>query len=81
MQVLLHCYETFHRAYGHTVRLPMDRGEGQRWNQASGNLYSKPQKVPIDPRKDEIIKITLDKKIPSILEPETTKYIKHVNPE
>ena len=25
---------------GHTVKLPMDRGEGQQWNRAPGNLYS-----------------------------------------
>ena len=30
VQALLHRYETFHRADGHTVKLPMDRGEGQR---------------------------------------------------
>ena len=28
IQALLHRYETFHRADGHTVKLPMDRGEG-----------------------------------------------------
>ena len=42
VQALLHKYETFHRADGHVVKLPMDRGEGQQWNRAPGNLYSKP---------------------------------------
>jgi hypothetical protein len=42
LQVVLHRYETFHRADGHTVKLPMDRGEGQQWNRAPGNLYSTP---------------------------------------
>ncbi|MGH9793811.1 MAG: hypothetical protein ACRD5G_03480, partial [Candidatus Acidiferrales bacterium] len=28
VQALLHTYETFRRADGHTVKLPMDRGEG-----------------------------------------------------
>ena len=36
VQAVLHRYETFHRADGHTVKLPMDRGEGQHWNQAPG---------------------------------------------
>ena len=27
-------YETFNRSDGHTVKLPMDRGEGQHWNRA-----------------------------------------------
>src|SRR5688572_15137480 len=41
VQALLHRYETFKRADGHTVKLSMDRGEGQQSNSAPGNLYSK----------------------------------------
>lgn len=78
VQALLHRYETFHRADGHTVKLPMDRGEGQRWNQAPGNLYSTPKKMRVDPRADEAIRITLDREIPPIPAPKDTKYIKHV---
>jgi len=78
VQALFHRYETFHRADGHIVKLPMDRGEGQRWNRAPGNLYSTPQKLRIDPQNDEMINITLDEKIPPIPEPKDTKYIKHV---
>jgi hypothetical protein len=78
VQALLHRYETFKRADGHTVKLPMDRGEGQQWNRAPGNLYSTPQKVTIDPQKSETIKISLDKVIPPIVPPKDTKYIKHV---
>ena len=36
VQALLHKYETFKRADGHTVKLPMDRGEGQQWARAPG---------------------------------------------
>src|SRR5215211_7693135 len=32
VQALLHRYETFKRSDGHTVKLPMDRGEGQQWS-------------------------------------------------
>ena len=78
VQALLHRYETFHRADGHTVKLPMDRGEGQHWNRAPGNLYSTPQKMKIDPNNDEVIKISLDQEIPPIPEPDSTKYIRHV---
>jgi hypothetical protein len=39
VQALLHRYETFKRGDGHTVKMPMDRGEGQQWAQAPGNLY------------------------------------------
>jgi len=77
VQGLLNRYETFHRADGHTVKLPMDRGEGQRWNAKPGNLYSTPKKVAIDPTKNELIKVSLDKEIPPIPPPHDTKYIKH----
>ena len=78
VQGLLHRYETFHRADGHVVKLPMDRGEGQHWNRAPGNLYSTPRKVRIDPNKDELIRISLDQEIPPIAPPADTQYIKHV---
>ena len=47
VQALLHTYETFNLSTGHTVKLPMDNGEGQQWNQSPGNLYSKPFSVTI----------------------------------
>ena len=78
VQALLHKYETFQRADGHTVQLPMDRGEGQRWNRAPGNLYSKPAKLIIEPSRPTRIEITLDQEIPPIERPEDTKYVKHV---
>ena len=78
VQGLLHRYETFKRADGHTVKLPMDRGEGQQWSRAPGNLYSTPQKINISPSDDKIVKIVLDKVIPPIEPPKDTKYIKHL---
>jgi hypothetical protein len=78
VQALLHRYETFHRADGHVVKLPMDRGEGQKWNRAPGNLYSTPKEVAIDPAKAEVIRVSLDNVIPPIPDPPETKYVKHV---
>jgi hypothetical protein len=78
IQALLHRYETFKRSDGHTVKLPMDRGEGQQWSRAPGNLYSTPRKIFIDQRKSGTVKITLDKVIPPITPPKDTKYIKHI---
>jgi hypothetical protein len=77
VQALLHKYETFHRADGKTVKLPMDRGEGQQWNRAPGNLYSTPRKIVVDPRKSETIKIALDNVIPPIPPPKDSRYIRH----
>jgi hypothetical protein len=76
VQAVLHRYETFHRADGHTVKLPMDRGEGQHWNLAPGNLYSKPRKIAVNP--GGRIGITLDQEIPPIAAPPDTKYIRHL---
>jgi hypothetical protein len=77
VQALLHRYETFHRSDGHTVKLPMDRGEGQHWNLAPGNLYSKPQKITIGPD-TKTISILLDQEIPPVEPPKDTKYIRHL---
>ncbi|HEY6346853.1 MAG TPA: alpha/beta hydrolase-fold protein [Bryobacteraceae bacterium] len=76
VQAVLHRYETFHRADGHTVKLPMDRGEGQHWNLAPGNLYSDPQKLRID--SSSSVSISLDREIPPIERPKDTKYVRHV---
>jgi hypothetical protein len=77
VQAVLHRYETFHRADGRTLKLPMDRGEGQHWNLAPGNLYSTPRKVSLGPAGDPVA-IALDKEIPPIPEPKDTKYIRHL---
>jgi hypothetical protein len=77
VQAVLHRYETFRRKDGHTVKLPTDRGEGQQWNKAPGNLYSTPIEVTFDPAADTAIRIALDKTMPAIPPPRTTKYIRH----
>jgi hypothetical protein len=76
VQVVLHRYETFHRADGHTVKLPMDRGEGQHWNIAPGNLYSVPKKISLGSSRS--VAIVLDQEIPPITPPQDTKYIRHL---
>ncbi len=78
VQGLLHIYETFQRADGHVVRLPMDRGEGQQWNKAPGNLYSLSQKITITTGIKNKFNIVLDQKIPPIEPPQDTRYIKHI---
>jgi hypothetical protein len=78
LQALLHRYETFNLQNGHTVKLPMDRGEGQQWNKAPGNLYSTPRKIRFDPGAAKPISLVLDKQIPPIPEPKDSKYIKHI---
>lgn len=76
VQAVFHRYETFTRADGFTVKMPMDRGEGQQWNRAPGNLYSTPAQVRIGPD-GGVVTIALDQVIPPIPRPEDTKYIRH----
>ena len=81
VQAVLNRYETFHRADGHTVKLPMDQGEGQQWNRKPGNLYSEPVKLKIDPASPALVRIELNKTIPPVTPPKDTKYIRHVKIE
>jgi len=78
MQALFHKYETFHRSDGHTVKLPMDRGEGQQWNRAPGNLYSDVTSVTIAGGQLNIPSLSLSNKIPPIAKPKDSKYVKHI---
>jgi len=78
VQALLQKYETFRRADGHVVQLPMDQGEGRQWNRAPGNLYSKPRKISFDPAKTGNIRIELDQIIPPIEPPKDSEYVKHI---
>ena len=76
VQALFHVYETFNLSTGHTVKLPMDDGEGQHWNTSPGNFYSAPKKVHIAPGGN--VEILMAQIIPAIDPPKDTKYIKHV---
>ncbi|MBM3414677.1 MAG: hypothetical protein FJY16_07070 [Bacteroidetes bacterium] len=78
VQALLHLYETFTRKDGHVVKLPMDRGEGQHWNTAPGNIYSQPVAINFKNDPSFKTKIEINTIIPPIKEPEETKYVKHV---
>ena len=76
VQGVFHRYEIFEVAHGHTLKLPMDRGEGQHWNRAPGNLYSEPRTVTFGG--GDRIEIVLDRVIPEIEPPADTKYVKHI---
>jgi hypothetical protein len=77
VQALLNVYETFHRADGKTIKLAPDRGEGQHWNIAPGNLYSKPRKIHIGGGGGPV-EIVLDQMIPPIAPEQDTKYVRHI---
>ncbi|MHA7131531.1 alpha/beta hydrolase-fold protein [Algoriphagus namhaensis] len=76
VQAFIQKYDTFKRADGHTVKLPMDQGEGRKWNIAPKNIYSTPQKITFAP--GQKLSLTIDQIIPEIPQPEDTEYIKHI---
>ncbi len=78
VQALVHKYEDFTLSNGKQVKLPMDRGEGQQWRRAPGNLFSTPVQVSFDPSNEDPIEIVLDQVIPPIVEPSDTEYVKHI---
>ena len=78
VQALLHTYETFNLSTGHTVKLPMDNGEGQQWRSSPGNLYSRPFKIRVVENVIENVAVVMDQVIPPIPEPEDTEWIKHI---
>ena len=78
VQAVLNKYTTFHRADGHTVKLPMDEGEGQHWNSKPGNFFSTAERIHIDPASTERVPLRLSKTIPPIEPPKDTEWLKHV---
>ena len=81
VQAYLHVYTTFHRADGHVVRLPQDRGEGQSWRRAPGNHFSEPLRVRIDPRGSQPIELVLDQTVPPIEPIPDTDWVKRIRIE
>jgi len=78
VQGILNVYTTFHRADGHTIRLHMDQWEGQDFPISPGNLYSEPRRVHIDPAVPQTIRLVLDHKIPPIVIPPDTQWVKRI---
>ncbi len=78
VQALLHRYDSFTLASGHTVKLPASWEAGQRWNREPGNLYSKPRTVRIDPAAGAALEIRLDQVLPPVSPPADTRYVRHI---
>ncbi len=78
VQALLHVYETFDLSSGHTVKLPMDNGEGQQWSRSPGNVYSKPFKINVTEKGIHNVAVVMDQVVPPIEEPADTEWIKHI---
>jgi len=80
VQAVFNLYETFHMADGRTIKLAPDRGEGQHWNIAPGNLYSKPFSITIGangkPTSD--VDVALSEVIPPIAPIPDSEFIRRI---
>lgn len=76
VQAFIQKHETFVRSDGHTVKLPMDQGEGRQWARAPKNIYSTPKKINWSGNSS--LELVIDQIIPPVSEPEDTEYIKHI---
>lgn len=78
VQALLNVYTQVKRKDGHTIWVHMDQWEGQQWNRSPGNLVSEVQRVQLDPAKGFNIKLALTKKLPPVVVPPDTEWVKRV---
>jgi hypothetical protein len=78
VQAVLNRYETFHLADGRSLWLPPDKGEGQKWADKPGNLYSKPIRVTLARGRSGQTALALDQEIPPIERKKDSEFIRHI---
>ena len=66
VQGIVNIYSEFKRADGHVLWMHDDQWEGQKWNISPGNLYGVSQKIHIDPKIKQVVKLVADQRIPPI---------------
>ena len=76
VQAFVNIYSEFRRADGHVIWMPEDQWEGQHWNISPGNLYSRAQRVRLDPERGYRIQLSADQVIPPVVVPADTKWVK-----
>lgn len=78
IQALANVYTRFPRADGNTIWAHNDRGEGQQFTLAPGNLVSAPEHVRIDPSRAQTFTLKLVRAIPALPAVPDTAFVKHV---
>ncbi len=78
VQALLNVYTQVHRKDGHKIWVHWDQWEGQQWNRSPGNLVSEVQRVQLNPAAGFNVKLSLTKKIPPVVVPPDTEWVKRV---
>lgn len=78
IQGFVNIYTEFKRADGFTLWMHNDQWEGQHFNRSPGNLYSDIQKIKIDPKQKQVIKLSCKNVIPDIPPIPDTKWVKRI---
>jgi hypothetical protein len=78
VQAILNTYTRFERSDGHQLWAAMDHWEGQHFGWKPGNYFSPVTKVVLDPRAGYSIKLSLTEKIPALVPPKDTPWVKRV---
>jgi hypothetical protein len=78
VQALLNVYTQVHRKDGHKIWVHWDQWEGQQWNRSPGNLISEVQRVRLDPAAGFKVQLSLTKKLPPVVVPPDTEWVKRV---
>jgi hypothetical protein len=68
-------YSEFRRADGHVLWMHDDQWEGQNWIRSPGNLYSRPQKVRLDPTRGGTVRLSVTEVIPPVEIPADNEYV------
>src|SRR5262245_58406875 len=76
VQAFVNVYSEFTRADGHTVWMHDDQWEGQRWTHSPGNLKSPVQRVHLDGKADNIVRLNASEVIPPVTIPPDTAWVK-----
>lgn len=78
VQGFVNIYTEFKRSDGFTLWMHNDQWEGQHFNSSPGNLYSDIQKIRIDPKQPQTIKLSCKNVIPPIAPIADSKWVKRV---
>lgn len=78
VQALVNIYTECHRSDGHTIWVHMDHWEGQQFNSSPGNIYSKVERVHLDPTLGYDVKLSLTHVIPPVKAPPDTAWVKRI---
>ncbi len=77
-QALLNVYTKVRRKDGHEIWVHLDQWEGQQWNRSPGNLVSEVVSFRHDPAKGLTLQLNLTRKLPPVVVPPDTEWIRRV---